>query len=132
MKRESVTRAIRGVPEWIQGNAEVWGHEIRKFVKRAGNVQGTCGRIAEEGVGAAIRSFNNEPPNVGFNDLETTKFNRAYLDLDTQPRHVLWVHFVEYGTARDKFEFVGVKRQKYYEILRDTLCKMAAEFHLYD
>ena len=127
-----MTRAIRGVPEWIQGNAEVWAHEVRKFISKAGSVQGTMGRIADEGVGAAIRSFNNNPPAVDFRDLETTKFNRAYLDLDTQPRHVLWVHFVEFGSAREKQEFVGLKKTKYYEMLRDTLCKMATDFHLYD
>jgi len=124
---------IKGVPEWIHGTAEAWAREVRRFEKKIKNIKGTMGRIREEGpVGASIRGGTDFVPDVDFKDEEVKKFHRAWLDLDVNPRHHVWIHFKEFGAIREKVQALDTNSKSYYDTIRHTLCKMAAEFHLYD
>jgi len=124
---------IRGVPEWIHGTAEVWAREVRGFEKRIRGIKGTMGRIRDEGpVGAAIRGYGDHIPKVDFRDEEVRKFHRAWLDLDVRPREHIWVHFKEFGSIKSKVKALETNNRSYYDTIRQTLCKMAVEFHLYD
>lgn len=124
---------IKGVPSWIEGTAVEWAKEMRRFEKKLGNIQGTLGRIHEEGpVGASIRQVNDNIPNVIFYDHEVRKFHLVWLDLDVQERNHIWVHFKEFGKIKDKVAKLETNNRMYYRMLRNTLNQMAQSFHFYD
>ena len=119
------------VPNWIRSLAESWGHEMRKFEAKLGNVQGTMGRIKEEGEGASIRSYSDHLPNIDFPE-EVQKFHRAWLDLDYQYRNIIVIGFQKRGPAIKKYRKMGMKRWKYYKTLNTALIQIAVDWHLYE
>lgn len=124
---------IKGVPPWIDTTAGDWGREMRRFEKRITAVQGTMGRIREEGpVGAAIREFRDHLPKIDFMDDQVAKFHMAWIDLDTKERAYVWVHFKEHGKVKDKLKRLDTKINDYYDTLRMTLCRISADWHCYD
>ena len=120
------------VPNWVRPLAESWGHEIRKFEKKVGAIQGTLGRIRDEGPdGAAIRGAPDYVPKIDL-PRQVSKFHKAWIDLDHQEKNIIWLQFKEYGKTRDKWAVMGMKKTKYYKTLNAALEKIAKIFHLYD
>ncbi len=120
------------VPNWVRPLAEKWGHEIRKFQSKAGNIQGTMGRIRDEGPdGAAIRGAPDYVPKVDL-PRQVNKFHRAWTDLDYHEKDILWLQFVEFGKTKDKWAYMGMNKSKYYRTLNASLEKIARVFHFYE
>jgi hypothetical protein len=119
------------VPNWIRSLAQAWGHEVRKFEARLGNVQGTLGRIKDEGPGASIRGHGDYIPYNEF-PREVNKFHKAWLDLDYVPRTMIWLHFKKRGKVKKKAKKIGFGKTKYYKELNAALVQIAIDFHLYD
>ena len=123
---------IRGVAPWIHGLAEEWGKELRRFEKQITSIQGTMGRIRDEGpFGALVRANKGYVPNVDFRDQEVRRFHMAWGDLDVQERNGVLIHFKEFGSVKEKIEKMETNRKKYYEILRRGLDTIERDFHLY-
>jgi hypothetical protein len=122
-----------GVPSWIQVDAEDWGRDLRKFEKKITGISGTMGRIAEEGpVGAAIRGFGDHLPDVDFSHADVQRFHLQWLNLGRREREILVMHYKEFGSIKSKLRKMNMRRNSYYNLIRETLCRMSAEAILYE
>jgi hypothetical protein len=105
---------------------------MRKFEAKLGNLQGTLGRIRDEGPdGAAIRGQADYTPDIDF-PKEIRRFHQAWLDLDYGHRTVLWLDFVKKMPAVKKFEEMGMSKPKYYRTRREALRAIAMSYRLYE
>lgn len=117
--------------DWVKGLAELWGQNVRRFEARLGSIQGTMGRIREEGPeGAAIRSYHDHLPYTEF-PREVRIFHRAYMDLKPHLKAVLWVSYKVPGPLKKKIKKMGVSRSAFYRRRAEALNKIAANFYLY-
>ena len=119
------------VPEWVKGLARNWGREVRRFEKQIEGIQGTMGRIMEEGPdGAAIRSYRDTVPVSDFSrDVQT--FHRAWLDLKPELKAIIWLDFKVRGKTIKKMKDADMPKTTYYRTRREALTLIARDFHLY-
>jgi len=104
--------------DWVHSLANDWGHWLRKSEAKQGSIQGTFGRISEEGLdGAAIRSHGSKIPVIDFPE-DVAKFHRAWLGLDRQYQMVLWVDYKMRKPTKQKFKALNKSKNAYYR-LRD-------------
>ena len=102
--------------DWVHSLAKDWGHWMRKSEAKQGLVNGTMGRIKDEGInGAAIRSYGQKIPIVDFPD-DVAEFHRAWLKLDRQFQNILWVDFKLRKSHKEKFALVHLPKTSYYRI----------------
>ena len=118
----------RGLPEL----AKLWGHEMRKLEAKASSIQGTMGRIREEGpTGAAIKGQRDYVPSIDFPD-EVQRFHMAWRDLDFVPKTVIYVHYKQHGKAMKKAAKLGMNKSKYYREIRKALREIASTLFMYE
>ena len=104
--------------DWVDSMGTDWGHWMRKAEAKQGQIQGTLGRIAEEGLdGAAIKSHGSKIPVVDFPE-DIAEFHRAWLRLDRGFHLMLWVHYkLRHRDVRKKFRLMNKKKNAYYLFL---------------
>jgi hypothetical protein len=106
------------VIDWVHSLGKDWGHWVRRQEAQAGRLQGTLGRIMDEGPdGAAIRSRGTRIPIVDFPE-DVRKFHRAWLNLERQYQMIIWVDYRMRVPVQRKFELMNRKKNAYYR-LRD-------------
>jgi len=98
--------------------ARDWGACVRAFERRATGIQGTMGRIADDPMGATIRTANDHIPIRDFPE-EARRFHQAWLDLEKIPQSIIYADYKMLAPSPKKWEILGLKRWKYYK-LRDT------------
>ena len=119
------------VPDWVRGLAQAWGSEVRQFEQRIKSVQGTMGRIREEGEGAAIRGFGDNIPHVDF-PRQVQQFHRAWIDLDFHHKAAIWVQFKETWRRPKKMQTLGKESTtSYYRAVNKALVAIAVDYRLY-
>ena len=119
------------IPDWVKGLAEMWGQHVRRFEAKLGNIQGTMGRIREEGPeGAAIRSHYDRLPYQEF-PREVRTFHRAWMDLKPHQQAIVWLSYKEPGAQKKKIKKAGISKSAYYRRRAEALNKIAINFHLY-
>lgn len=118
-------------PEWIKGLARNWGREVRRFEKQIEGIQGTMGRIMEEGpVAASIRSYRDSIPYSDFSrDVQT--FHRAWLDLKPELKAIIWLDFKVSGKTTKKMKDADMSKTTYYRTRTKALELITRDFHLY-
>jgi len=104
--------------DWVHSMGHDWGHWMRKAEAKQGQIQGTMGRIAEEGLdGAAIKSHGQKLPIIDFPE-DIAEFHRAWLRLDREDHLLFWVDYKLRPGVPKKFFMMNKKRTAYYR-LRD-------------
>ena len=119
------------IPEWAKGLARNWGAELRRFERDIEGLQGTMGRIHEEGpVGAAIRSYREDIPYHEFTHPVKT-FHRAWIDLKPELKAIIWLDFKMPGKTKAKIKKSGLPQATYYRKRAEALNIIVRDFHLY-
>ena len=104
--------------DWVDSMGNDWGHWMRKAEAKQGQIQGTLGRITEEGLnGAAIKSHGYKIPIIDFPE-DISEFHRAWLRLDRDCQMMIWVDYKLNKPIKQKFALMNKKRSSYYR-LRD-------------
>ena len=104
--------------DWVHSLGRDWGHWVRKSEAMSGRIQGTLGRIQDEGLdGASIRSHGTKIPILDFPE-DVARFHRAWLSLDRQYQMVLWLDYKMRKPIKVKFLLMNKKKDAYYR-LRD-------------
>ena len=89
---------------------------MRKAEAKHGQIQGTLGRIRDEGsVGAAIRSVSNHVPVLDFPE-DVAEFHHAWLRLDRDYKNIIFVDYRLRLPVSDKFELMNKKKDAYYRL----------------
>lgn len=97
---------------------------MRKAASVDGAIQGTLGRIREEGLdGAAIRSHSDKIPIIDF-PLDVAKFHRAWRHLEPHLQGVIFVDYRMREPLPRKLEIMRMKKSKYYRTRRVALDKI--------
>jgi len=113
------------VTDWVHSLANEWGHWMRKSASRDGALQGTLGRIREEGAdGAAIREYGQKVPIMDF-PKDVGKFHRAWLRLSDPYQSIIFVDYRVRAGVKEKFDVMHMKRSKYYRVRRKALSETA-------
>ena len=119
------------VAEWVKGLARQWGTEVRRLEREIDGLQGTMGRIHEEGpVAASIRSYNDSLPYREFS-RDVSIFHRAWIDLKPELKAVIWLDFKEGGAPKRKVSRSGLSKSAYYRKRTQALELISRDFHLY-
>ena len=104
--------------DWVHSLGKDWGHWVRRSEAQAGQIQGTMGRIVEEGpAAAAIRTRGSHIPIVDF-PRDVRKFHQAWLGLPAKYKQIIWVDYRLRMPVQRKFDTMGLKKNAYYR-LRD-------------
>jgi len=104
--------------DWVHSMGNDWGHWVRKAEAKQGQIQGTLGRIKDEGLdGAAIKSHGYNIPVVDFPE-DISEFHRAWLRLDREFQLLIWVDYKLRKSIKKKFALLNKKKTAYY-LLRD-------------
>ena len=120
------------VSDWIIPLAREWGHEMRAFKAKLGNIQGTLGRIRDEGPdGAAIRGQGDYIPDIDF-PLQVQQFHKAWLDLDYHLNKIIRIDYIERGPAPKKWAKMDMSRSEYYKYRRKALVSIQNELPFYE
>ncbi len=100
---------------WVHELGREWGHWLRKADALAGKVDGTLGRIYEEGpAAAAIRTGNRSKVLAIEFPKEVDRFHRAWLKMPNDSAELLLVEYKLRIPAREKWRLVGKKKGAYY------------------
>ncbi len=101
---------------WVHSLADHWGHWMRKAEAKQGQIQGTLGRINEEGPeGAAIKSHGAKIPIVDFPE-EIAAFHRVWLSLTDRHQMIIWIDYKQRGSVKQKFKKMDMKKDAYYRL----------------
>jgi hypothetical protein len=105
---------ITSLIDWVHALAIEWGHWLRKAEARQSSIQGTLGRVRDEGpVAAAIRSKSDRIPCVDF-PQRVNAFHRAWLSSPEEYRDILWLDYKRRLPAKEKIRISGLKKHTYY------------------
>ncbi len=100
--------------DWVHSMGRDWGHWMRKAEAKQGQIQGTLGRIHEEGLdGAAIKSHGTKIPIVDFPE-DIAEFHRGWLKLDREYHLMIWVDYKLRAKIKEKFVLMNKKKGAYY------------------
>jgi len=106
--------------DWVHSMGNDWGHWMRKAEAKQGQIQGTLGRIGDEGLdGAAIKSHGSKITVVDFPE-DISEFHRAWLRLDRDFQLMIWVNYKLRKSVKQKFNLMHKKRTAYYRFLGKT------------
>jgi hypothetical protein len=106
--------------DWVHSLAKDWGHWVRKSEAMGGQLQGTMGRIMEEGLdGAAIRSHGQRIPILDF-PKDVGRFHRAWLQLDRHHQMIIWVDYKMRKSVQEKLALMNKKKTAYYKLRNDA------------
>ena len=106
--------------DWVHSLGNNWGHWMRKAEAKQGQIQGTLGRIKEEGEGASIRTHGSTIPIVDFPE-EVAAFHRAWLSLIDRYQRIIWIDYKQRLSAKEKFREMDIKKDAYYRLRNDAL-----------
>ena len=117
--------------DWVHSMGNDWGHCMRRSEAKQGQIQGTLGRIKDEGlVGAAIRSHGSKIPIVDFPE-DIAEFHRAWLRLDRDYQMMIWVDYKLRSPIERKFELMNKKRSAYYRLRSSAHSAISYEMALH-
>ena len=112
--------------DWVHSMGSDWGHWLRKAEAKQGQIQGTLGRIHEEGLnGAAIKSHGNKIPVVDFPE-DVQEFHSAWLRLDDEYQMIIWVDYKHRCSVKKKFKIMEKKKDAYYRLRGDAMIALVA------
>ena len=112
--------------DWVHSMGNDWGHWMRKAEAKQGQIQGTLGRIAEEGLdGAAIKSHGSKIPVVDFPE-DVQEFHAAWLRLDDKYQMIIWIDYKYRGAVKKKFKIMKKKKDAYYRLRGDAMISLVA------
>ena len=116
--------------DWLDALANDWGHWMRRSAAVDGSIQGTLGKISEEGLdGAAIRSHSDRIPVTDF-PLDVAKFHRAWRFLEPHLHGIIFVDYRMRAPLSKKLGIMHMKKSKYYRLRRTALDKICQTMSL--
>ena len=111
--------------DWVHALAMDWGHWMRRSAAVDTAIQGTLGRIRDEGLdGAAIRSHTDRIPVTDF-PLDVARFHRAWKQLDPHLGSIIFLDYRMREPLGKKLEIVRMSKSKYYRTRRKALNNIA-------
>jgi len=113
--------------DWVHSMGNDWGHWVRKAEAKQGQIQGTLGRIKDEGLdGAAIKSHGYNIPVVDFPE-DISEFHRAWLRLADEYQMIIWVDYKHRCPVKRKFKIMQKKKDAYYRLRGNALIALVAK-----
>lgn len=102
--------------DWVHHLAAEWGHWLRRLEAEGSLVQGTLGRIFEQGpVAAAIHTaYNSQLIPIREMPKRVAQFHSAWLTLDEAHQVLLFVEYKLRLGVKKKFRICNLKKDAYY------------------
>lgn len=116
--------------DWIHCLANDWGHWMRRSAAIDSAIQGTLGRIRDEGLdGAAIRAHSDKIPITEF-PLDVARFHRAWKQLEPHLNAIIFLDYRMRDPLQRKLRVARVSKSKYYRLRRQALDAIARNMAL--
>lgn len=114
--------------DWVHALAIDWGHHLRRLEAQSSLVQGTLGRIVEQGPdGAAIRvTFSAKVPVIDW-PRHVAEFHRAWLELEELHQAIIFIDYKLRLPVKRKFRLAGKKKDAYYRARANAKLALAGK-----
>lgn len=116
--------------DWVHALANEWGHWMRKAAALDGSIQGTLGRIRDEGPDAAsIRVHGTRIPCLDF-PSDVSRFHKAWLHLEPEYQAIIFVDYRMREAQSKKIQIMRKTKSAYYRLRKKALNSVAKRMAL--